>query len=289
MRIDAHQHYWQLGRSDYAWMQAPHAVIRRDFLPSDLAPLLKATGIDGTVLVQADATARETDFMLEIAAVTANVLGVVGWVDFTAKDAVAQVEYRAGQDKLRGLRPMLEFIADPEWILQPAFKPVLRTMVQQGLSFDALVHPQHLPAIETLVRRHPDLPMVIDHGAKPKLRAWRGNALALVAWRDDMRKLARHQQVYCKLSGLLTEAGAGWQDGDLLPAMQILLDLFGPSRLIWGSDWPVMTLAGQYSDWIELSEQALIGLTHSEKQQIYSDNAADFYKLDISRSACKHS
>lgn len=279
MRIDAHQHYWQLGRSDYAWMQVPHAAIKRDFIPPDLAPLLQAAGIDGTVLVQADATMRETDFILEIAAATPNVLGVVGWIDFTARDAAAQVEYRAGQGKLRGLRPMLEFIADPEWILQSAFRPVLRAMVQHGLSFDALVHPRHLPALEALVRRHPDLPVVIDHGAKPKLQAWRGNALALGAWRDDMRKLAQHPQVCCKLSGLLTEAGAGWQDGDLLPAMQILLDLFGPSRLIWGSDWPVMMLAGQYSDWIRISEQALTGLTQSEKQKIYGENAVSFYKL----------
>lgn len=279
MRIDAHQHYWQLGRSDYAWMQAPHAAIMRDFLPADLAPLLKAAGVDGTVLVQADATARETDFMLEIAAATPNVLGVVGWIDFTAADAVAQVEARAGQGKLRGLRPMLEFIPDPEWILRSDFKPVLRAMMQHGLSFDALVHPQHLPALEALVRRHPDLPVVIDHGAKPKLKAWHGNAAAFNAWRDDMRKLAQHGQVYCKLSGLLTEAGTGWQDKDLLPAMDVLLNLFGPLRLIWGSDWPVMTLAGQYSDWVHLSEQALVELTDEERWQVFSGNAMRFYKL----------
>ncbi|QDO99477.1 amidohydrolase family protein [Ferrovibrio terrae] len=281
MRIDAHQHYWQLDRSDYAWMQTPHAAIRRDFLPADLAPLLKAAGVDGTVLVQADATARETDFMLEIAAGTPNVLGVVGWIDFTAADAVAQVEYRAGQGKLRGLRPMLEFIPDPEWILRSDFKPVLRAMVQHGLTFDALVHPQHLPALETLVRRHPDLPVVIDHGAKPKLKAWRGNAAAFNAWRDDMRKLAQHGRVYCKLSGLLTEAGVGWQDQNLLPAMDALLDLFGPSRLIWGSDWPVMTLAGDYSDWARLSDRALTGLTQAERQQVCAANAISFYKLEV--------
>lgn len=281
MRIDAHQHYWQLGRSDYAWMQAPHQAIKRDFLPADLAPLLKVAGIDRTVLVQADATARETDFLLEIAASTPNVLGVVGWIDFTATDAVAQVEARAGQAKLRGLRPMLEFIADPEWILQAAFTPVLRAMVRHGLTFDALVHPQHLAALETLVRRHPDLPVVIDHGAKPKLQTWRGNATAMAAWRDDMRKLAQHPQVFCKLSGLLTEAGAGWQDGDLLPAMQSLLEIFGSSRLIWGSDWPVMTLAGGYADWVRLSEQVLAGLTPDEKDRIFCRNAVSFYGLSV--------
>lgn len=281
MRIDAHQHYWQLGRSDYAWMQGPHATIRRDFMPDDLAPLLKDNGIDGTVLVQADATARETDFLLEIAAATPSVLGVVGWIDFTAVDAVAQIERRAEQHKLRGLRPMLEFIADPEWILQSTFTPVLRAMSRCGLTFDALVHPQHLAALETLGWRHPDLPVVIDHGAKPKLQAWRGNAAAMAAWRDDMRRLARHPQVFCKLSGLLTEAGTDWQESDLLPAMQSLLEIFGPSRLIWGSDWPVMTLAGDYADWMRLSEQVLAGLTADEKEQIFSRNAVGFYRLPV--------
>lgn len=280
MRIDAHQHYWQLGRSDYAWMQAPHAAIKRDFLPSDMAPLLKAAGVDGTVLVQADATARETNFLLEIGAAAPTVLGIVGWVDFTARDAVAQVEYRAGQGKMRGLRPMLEFISDPEWILRSEFKPVLRAMVQHGLSFDALIHPQHLPALETLVQRHPDLPVVIDHGAKPKLEAWRDNTAAFAAWRDDMRKLARHPQVYCKLSGLLTEAGAGWRADDLLPAMRSLIDLFGPARLIWGSDWPVMTLAGEYAQWLSLSELALSGLTADERALIFGLNAVGFYRLE---------
>lgn len=279
MRIDAHQHYWQLGRGDYAWMQPQHAAIRRDFMPPDLAPLLVTAGIDGTILVQADATARETDFLLEIAGATPSVLGVVGWIDFTAVDAVEEVERRAGQTKIRGLRPMLEFIDDPDWILQPAFDPVFGAMIRCGLSFDALVHPQHLPALDALARRYPDLPMVIDHGAKPKLQAWRNHADALVMWTDDMRKLARHPQVCCKLSGLLTEAGLHWLAEDLLPAMRILLELFGPSRLIWGSDWPVMTLAGSYDQWLALSERALAGLGVEERGRVFGMNAIEFYRV----------
>ncbi|WP_341913782.1 amidohydrolase family protein [Ferrovibrio terrae] len=278
-RIDAHQHYWQLDRSDYAWMQPQHAAIRRDFLPADLAPLLAAAGVHGTILVQADATARETDFLLEIARTTPSVLGVVGWVDFTAADAVAEVERRAGQAKLRGLRPMLEFIDDPDWILQPAFDPVFRAMIHCGLSFDALVHPPHLPALDVLARRYPDLPMVIDHGAKPKLAAWRNDVSALRAWEQDMRRMARHPQVWCKLSGLLTEAGSHWQAEDLLPAMRILLELFGPSRLLWGSDWPVMTLAGNYDHWLALSERALAGLGVEEKGLVFGQNARGCYRI----------
>lgn len=279
MRIDAHQHYWQLGRSDYAWMQPQHAAIRRDFLPADLAPLLAAAGVDGTILVQADATARETDFLLEIARTTPSVFGVVGWVDFAAADAVAEVERRAGQAKLRGLRPMLEFIDDPDWILQPAFDPVFRTMIRCGLSFDALVHPLHLPALNILAQRYPDLPMVIDHGAKPKLAVWRTDAAALRPWEQDMRRMARHPQVCCKLSGLLTEAGPNWHADDLLPVLQILLDVFGPERLIWGSDWPVVTLAGGYKEWHELSECALAQAAVEDRAMIFGETAARFYRI----------
>lgn len=279
MRIDAHQHYWQLERSDYAWMQPQHGAIRRDFMPWDMAPLLKAAGVAGTVLVQADATERETDFMLEIAAATPSVLGVVGWVDFTAVHAVADVERRAAQPKVRGLRPMLEFIDDPDWILQPKFDPVFRTMLRCGLRFDALVHPHHLAALDILADRYPDLPMVIDHGAKPKLLAWRNDPAGMQSWRDGMRRLARHPQVCCKLSGLLTEVGPDWTPDDLLPAMRDLLEIFGPSRLIWGSDWPVMTLAGGYESWLALCEQALSGLAVDEKDLIYSGNARRFYRL----------
>jgi len=279
LRIDAHQHYWTLGRSDYAWMAAPHAAIRRDFMPVDLEPLLQRSDIAGTVLVQADATARETDFLLEVAAAAPSVLGVVGWVDFAAADAVVQVERRAAQAPIRGLRPMLEFIDDPDWILQPAFDPVFRAMIRCGLRFDALIHPPHLPAILKLAQRHPDLPIVIDHGAKPKIAAWRDQRGGAEVWGGGLRALAACQNVWCKLSGLLTEAGRDWQAADLLPYMIVLRDLFGPQRLIWGSDWPVMTLAGSYADWLDLTAQALHGLTPDEEAAVRGGNALRFYGL----------
>lgn len=280
-RIDAHQHYWRLDRSDYAWMAAPHAAIRRDFLPDDLAPLLRSAEIAGTVLVQADATARETDFLLEVAARTPQVLGVVGWVDFAAPDAVAEVERRATQSPIRGLRPMLEFIDDPAWILQPVFEPVFRAMIRGGLRFDALIHPPHLPAILALAQRYPDLPIVIDHGAKPKIATWRNQRGGAESWGTGLRALAGCPNVWCKLSGLLTEAGKDWQSADLLPYMIVLRDLFGPQRLIWGSDWPVMTLAGSYGDWLDLTAQVLQGLTLEEQAAIRGGNALRFYGLQV--------
>lgn len=278
-RIDAHQHYWQLGRSDYGWMAAPHAAIRRDFMPPDLLPLLRTADIAGTVLVQADATVRETDLLIEVAAATPTVLGVVGWVDFMAKDAVAEVERRAAQPPIRGLRPMLEFIDDPDWVLQPAFDPVFRAMIRCGLRFDALIHPWHLPAILTLARRYPDLPIVIDHGAKPKIAAWRDQRGGAESWGGGLRALAACQNIWCKLSGLLTEAGRDWQAADLLPYMIVLRDLFGPDRLIWGSDWPVMTLVGTYADWLGLTDQALQGLSENDRGAILGGNAIRFYGL----------
>lgn len=282
-RIDAHQHYWQLERGNYAWMQPHHAGIKRDFLPEDLDPLFAAAGVTGTVLVQADATDCETDFMLELVAVTPSVLGVVGWVDFTAPNAVAQVEHRAAQAPIRGLRPMLEFIPEPDWILQSAFAPVLQTMIRTGLTLDALVHPRHLPALETLLRRHPGLAVVIDHGAKPKIAGWNTDASARVDWRNAMRRVAAHSQVYCKLSGLLTEVADGPQNM-VFAAMEILLELFGPSRLIWGSDWPVMTLAGTYLEWVELCDQVLAGLTADERDAVYWRNANSFYRLNAAEA-----
>ncbi len=278
-RIDAHQHYWQLGRSDYAWMQPHHAAISRDFLPKDLAPLCATAGVTGTVLVQADATTRETDFMLEIAATTPSVLGVVGWIDFTAPDAVAQVERRAAQAPIRGLRPMLEFIPDPDWILQPAFAPVFRAMITTGLTFDALVHPYHLAALDILLRRYPDLPVVIDHGAKPKIATWNTDVDAMQAWRKAMQRVAENPQASCKLSGLLTEVGEN-SPAAVLTAIEVLLEVFGPSRLIWGSDWPVMMLAGDYQEWVDLCDLALAGLTVEERDAVYRGNACRFYRIE---------
>ncbi len=278
-RIDAHQHYWQLGRSDYAWMQPHHVAISRDFLPSDMAPLCTAVGVTGTVLIQADATDRETDFMLELAAATQSVLGVVGWIDFTAPDAVAQVERRAAQAPIRGLRPMLEFIPDSDWILQPAFAPVFRSMIATGLTFDALVHPHHLTALDILLRRYPDLPVVIDHGAKPKIATWSRGGDDMRAWRKAMQRVAENPQVSCKLSGLLTEAGENSRAA-VLTAIEVLLEVFGPSRLIWGSDWPVMTLAAAYRDWVDLCDVALAGLTADEIDAVYRANACRFYRIN---------
>ena len=281
LRIDAHQHYWKLAWSGYAWMQA-HKAIQRDHGPDDLAPLLQAAGIDGTVLVQADATERETDRLIELARQTPTVLGVVGWIDLAAPNAVTEVERRAAEPVVRGLRPMLEAIDDSDWVLRPTVAPALRTMIATGLRFDALIQPRHLPAMAALIERHPDLPVVIDHGAKPDLAPQAHRTAAFRQWRDGMRALAAHPHVHCKLSGLVTQASPGWTTEDIAPAAEALLDLFGPERLIWGSDWPVLTLAGTYRQWVDLSEQVLRGLTPSQHATVWGGSAARFYGIEQS-------
>jgi L-fuconolactonase len=279
LRIDAHQHYWKLAWSEYAWMQ-PHTAIQRDYGPDDLTPQLQAAGIGATVVVQADATERETDRLIELARRTPTVLGIVGWIDFTAPDAVVQVERRAKEPLLRGLRPMLELVDDPEWILQPQFGPVLQAMVRTGLCFDALIQPRHLPAITAMIDRHPNLSVVIDHGGKPDLALQGRQTVAFARWRDGMRALAAHSHVHCKLSGLLTLAPPDWTNDDILPAAETLLDLFGPDRLIWGSDWPVVTLAGTYQQWAEVTEHVLRGLSDGQRGAVWGGNAVRFYGLE---------
>jgi L-fuconolactonase len=279
LRIDAHQHYWKLAWSEYAWMH-PHKAIQRDYGPEDLAPLLQAAKIGGTVLVQADATERETDRLIELALHTQTVLGIVGWVDFASPGAVAEVERRAAEPLLCGLRPMLELVDDAKWILQPQIGPVLQAMVRTGLCFDALIQPRHLTAIAALVDRHPDLSIVIDHGGKPNLALEGRRTGAFARWRDDMRALAAHPRIHCKLSGLLTQAPPDWTSDHILPAAETLLDLFGPDRLIWGSDWPVLTLAGTYQQWVEITEHVLRGLTDAQRAAVWGGNAIRFYGLE---------
>jgi L-fuconolactonase len=244
MIIDAHQHFWNPARGDYGWL-TPDLAIHRVYGPGDLAPLMKAAGVDASIIVQAAPTAAETDYLLSIARSTPSVLGVVGWIALEAPDAAAQVKARAGDPLFLGLRPMLQDIAQPDWILRPELETGLRAVAQARLVFDALALPHQIGVIDELASRHSDLTIVLDHGAKPKL----GSKPDMAAWQVGIAKLARHANVSCKLSGLLTELRPGSGAADVKQAADILFDLFGPDRLLWGSDWPVLTLAGNYQDW----------------------------------------
>jgi L-fuconolactonase len=270
MRIDGHQHFWQLATRVGDWPPPELAAIHRDFMPEHLVPLLTESGIDGTILVQSLASLADTEFMLGLAARHSFILGVVGWVDLKAADAAAQITVLSANPKLRGLRPLLQSLP-VNWLDDPALDPAIAAMQAANLAFDALSLPQHLPALRRFARRFPTLAIVIDHGAKPNIA--RGET---PEWRADMAALAALPNVFCKLSGLLTEAGPLTKIEDIRPYTETLFTLFGPDRLIWGSDWPVLTLAGDYCSWRTMAESLVPAEAHAA---VFGSNACGFYRL----------
>lgn len=272
MRIDAHQHFWNLARGDYGWLTPALGAIHRDFGPDDLEPLLARHGICRTILVQAAPTEAETAYLLDLAASTPFVAGVVGWTDFDAGNAAERIASLAGNSLLLGLRPMVHDIADEGWLARASLGPAFRAMAEHGLVFDALLKPRHIAPMLAVLERHPELSVVIDHGAKPDLA--RGE---ITAWRTGMTALAAHPQVFCKLSGLVTEARTDWTLATLRPVVEHLLDAFGPARLIWGSDWPVVTLRASYAQWFGAADALLAALPDAQRETILGGNARRLY------------
>jgi L-fuconolactonase len=279
-RIDAHQHYWSLAFRDYGWLQPTPELrpIYRDFGPADLHPHLDAAGIDATVLVQAAPSEAETGRLLQLAAAPGSrVAGVVGWCDLVDADAPQRIARLAAQPLLKGLRPMLQDLDDPRWILQDALQPALQAMVRHGLVFDALVKgAAQLDALCEFAAEHGALRIVLDHGAKPPPAS--GD---LADWRAGISRLARAPNVHCKLSGLVTEAGAGWSAVRLRPCVEHLLTEFGAARLLWGSDWPVLDLAADYGAWWHASDALLSELNAVEREQVFGRNALQCYGLQL--------
>ena len=267
--IDAHQHLWRIGRNDCTWPMPDLAAIHRDYDVADLEAVARPLGVMGSVLVQSQPSDRDTDWMLEVAAGAPFILGVVGWADLKAPGAPERIAHLARQPKLKGLRPMLQGLPE-DWILDPAAEPPVRAMVEHGLVFDALVFPRHLAALTTFARRHADLSIVVDHGAKPSIAEG-----VLDPWRDEMASLATLPNVTCKLSGLLTEAGDRPPEA-LAPYVQHLLAIFGPERLMWGSDWPVVELVETYAGWLHLS-RTLLGEVGTDA--VFGATARRIYKL----------
>ena len=274
-RIDAHHHVWRLARGYYGWLTPDMGDIYRDYDLDDLKPHLDDAGITGTVLVQAAPTEAETEYLLGQAKASGGLVrGVVGWTDMAAKDAPQHIARLARNPLLRGIRPMIQDIADPDWMLEPALDPAYAAIVEHDLRFDALVKPVHLPRLLRLADWHPGLQFVVDHGAKPDIA--RG---AFAAWARDITQLARNTACVCKVSGLVTEAAAHWKVDHLLPYVDHLLDVFGPGRLIWGSDWPVVDRAGGYEKWWQATGAMLLRLSNDDRARILGTNAVEFYKL----------
>ncbi|MDR7114589.1 amidohydrolase family protein [Caulobacter sp. BE254] len=275
MLIDAHQHFWRVGENGFSWPTPDLAAIHRDFGPADLAAVAAPLGLAGCVLVQSQPDDRDTDWLLALAADEPRVLGVVGWVDLASPDAPARIAQLSRHPKLRGLRPMLQSLDDDAWIAAPGLDPALDAMVAHGLSLDALVLTRHLPHLLALARRRPELAIVIDHGAKPPIAAGDKDG----AWARGIDALAAQPQVFCKLSGLLTEAAPGQGAQALAPYVAHLVATFGPERLMWGSDWPVLNLAGDYGGWLALAKD-LSGLTDAaDLAALFGGTSRRFYRI----------
>jgi L-fuconolactonase len=274
MRIDSHQHFWVRELGYYDWLTQDMGAIYKDFSPSDLQPILKSSGIEQTVLVQAAPDIAETEYMLSVANSTEFVAAVVGWVDMQDKEAPYHLTRLSKNPYFKGIRPMIQNIHDENWMLKEELSPAFYTLVQLDLCFDALVKPKHLRALLTLARRHPTLKIVIDHAAKPNIAGKK-----FKQWSEDIKSLAQLGNVYCKLSGLVTEAGHNPNFDNLIPYMQHLVNTFDASRLMWGSDWPVLNLATDYSEWVSLTEALLSTLSIEQQTQIWSETAIAFYNL----------
>lgn len=275
--IDAHQHFWQPLRGDYDWMPKDDPVLTRQYRPDDLRPELDACGIERTVLVQAAATVNETEYMLGLADATDRVAGVVGWIDFETPGDRATLERLAAHPKFKGVRPMIQDIPDDDWMLRDDVQWGFQAVSDLGLTFDALGFPRHLANFLKILTRHPDMRVVLDHCMKPQIRDHSDAAFAF--WAEGMTRIAAETGAFCKLSGLVTEAGPDWTPDDLRPYAEHVLAVFGPDRVMWGSDWPVCRLRAEYTRWHGVARDLTDGLGDAARARIFGGTAAAFYGL----------
>jgi L-fuconolactonase len=273
--IDAHQHFWRLARGDYGWLTPALAPLYRDFEPADLVPHLEILAISRAITVQAAPTVAETRFLLDLADATPWIAGVVGWVDFESETAASEIDALREHPKLVGVRPMIQDLPDPEWMLRPDVAPAFAALERSGLRFDALVRPEHLGPLRRLLGRYPGLATIVDHAAKPPIAAGK-----FEPWASDLSRIATETGAWCKLSGLVTEAEPDWKVDSLRRTVDHLLESFGSERLAWGSDWPVVELAGGYAAWRAASLELLAGLAPDERSAILGGNAVRFYGLE---------
>ncbi|MDB5704021.1 MAG: hydrolase [Sphingomonas bacterium] len=266
--IDAHVHLWRIGANDCVWPTADLAGIHSDHELADYAKLAGPLGITGAILVQSQESERDSRWLLEQASGAALVAGVVGWADLRAHDIGARIEALASAGALVGLRPMVQDLA-PGWFDDPALDAGLACLAAADLSLDALIRPHHLAALDRLASRHPTLRIVIDHAAKPAI----GDD-GYAAWHEAIAPLARHANVACKLSGLLTETAPGQPPRAVLPYLDAIVALFSGDRVIWGSDWPVLNLRGDYGGWLATARAAIPPV---DRDAVFGGNVRRFY------------
>jgi L-fuconolactonase len=275
MTIDSHQHFWKYNAPTHDWITDEMSVIQRDFLPSDLEPILKQNNIDGCVAVQADQSEAETDFLLELSKENSFVKGIVGWVDLLADDVYERLEHYAQFEKIKGFRHIVQGESDSEFMLRPKFKNGITELSANDFTYDILIYHFQLEQAINLVKLFPDQKFVIDHIAKPDIKSGE-----YTEWQINIKKLALHQNVYCKVSGMVTEGEwQGWKNSDFKIYLDTVVKAFGTDRLMYGSDWPVCLVAGQYEEQLNIVQAYFSSFSSLEKKKIMGGNAVKFYQL----------
>jgi L-fuconolactonase len=273
LRIDSHQHFWNYDPVKNAWITEDMGVLKRDFAPSDLYPLIHEVGINATIAVQADQSEAENYFLLHLSEKWPAIVGIVGWVDFCADNIVERLAYFKQFPRIRGFRHVVQDEPDKNFLLRNDFMRGIASLGEFGLTYDLLVYVKQLPAAVDFVQRFPDQPFVIDHLAKPALKA-----NEITGWARYMQSLASNQNVYCKVSGLITEADwSNWRPSDFTPYLDVVFDSFGVNRVMFGSDWPVCLLAGTYHDVVGIVAEYLETRPSADKEKVFGGNAARFY------------
>jgi len=275
-RIDAHQHFWQFDPVRDNWVTEDMSVIRRDFLPADLLPLLQRNEIDGSVLVQTCQDEADNDFMLKLAAENDFIKGVVGWVDLRADNVEDRLKYyKENHPKMKGFRHVLQAEPDEQVMLRDDFKRGISLLNRYGFTYDILIYPNHIKYASELVAEFPAQKFVVDHLAKPYIKM-----KDIGQWQRDMEYLAYYQNVYCKVSGMLTEADwYGWRTEDFTPYLDVIFKAFGTQRVMYGSDWPVCMLAGGYNRALEILQIYASRYSQDEQELFFGGNAVNFYNL----------
>ncbi|MCG7381746.1 amidohydrolase family protein [Paenibacillus sp. ACRRY] len=275
MRIDAHQHFWKIDRGDYGWITPNLSRLHRDFLPADVEPILKKHGFDGCIVVQAAATLEETDYILSLSDQTESILGVVGWLDLSSKEHRKHFARYRLHPKFKGIRIMIQDMPDPTIILEPNFVDALREYAAEGFPIDLLLKHEQMQCALKLIQQIPTLRGVIDHLAKPPIHEGTQEP-----WARYLAEMSEYPGIYCKLSGMVTEAGQVWRRENFVPYVRKVVELFGPERVLFGSDWPVCLLAAEYDQVMLILLDALPEQWGDiERQRLFGLNAKEFYKL----------
>lgn len=275
MKIDSHQHFWHYNPEEFGWINQQMNVIRKNFLPADLKAELDNADFDGSIAVQARQKQEETSWLLELASNHSFIRGVVGWVDLLSKDLPEQLELFTTNKKLVGVRHVIHDEPDDDFMLRPDFQKGIKQLQKYGLTYDILIFPKHLPNTLQFVKTFPDQVFIIDHIAKPDIKNH-----VLSPWKENIEKLAKYPNVYCKLSGMVTEADwKGWKQEDFNPYLDVVLENFGTNRVMIGSDWPVCSVAGQYVKVMDIVRNYIHNLSATEQRAVLGENAQRIYNI----------